>query len=257
MNPLLLTDAEPVQGYPSPYQAFDPIAKAVDFLGEFNIWTILIRIFLALLVGTVFGLERSRKRHTAGLRTFTFVSLFAAVAALLDVYFMANFKVVFPVVTAAVVLGGAIISANTMLYSAKSQIKGLTTAVALWLIGIVGACFGAGLYTVALISIVLAYISLNIMPKLEIYLKNRSNHFEIHLELKNRNDLVNFTGVVRKLGIRIDDIEANPAYNNTGLGVYTISLTINSSELKKYKTHAEIIEALKTLDYINCIEEIN
>ena len=257
MNPLLLTDAEPVQGYPSPYQAFDPIAKAVDFLGEFNIWTILIRIFLALLIGTIFGLERSRKRHTAGLRTFTFVSLFAAVAALLDVFFMANFKVVFPVVTAAVVLGGAIISANTMLYSAKSQIKGLTTAVALWLIGIVGACFGAGLYTVALISIVLAYISLNIMPKLEIYLKNRSNHFEIHLELKNRNDLVNFTGVVRKLGIRIDDIEANPAYNNTGLGVYTISLTINSSELKKYKTHAEIIEALKTLDYINCIEEIN
>lgn len=257
MNPLLLTDAEPVQGYPSPYQAFDPIAKAVDFLGEFNIWTILIRIFLALLIGTIFGLERSRKRHTAGLRTFTFVSLFAAVAALLDVYFMANFKVVFPVVTASVVLGGAIISANTMLYSAKSQIKGLTTAVALWLIGIVGACFGAGLYTVALISIVLAYISLNIMPKLEIYLKNRSNHFEIHLELKNRNDLVNFTGVVRKLGIRIDDIEANPAYNNTGLGVYTISLTINSSELKKYKTHAEIIEALKTLDYINCIEEIN
>ena len=257
MNPLLLTDAEPVQGYPSPYQAFDPIAKAVDFLGEFNIWTILIRIFLALLIGTIFGLERSRKRHTAGLRTFTFVSLFAAVAALLDVFFMANFKVVFPVVTAAVVLGGAIISANTMLYSAKSQIKGLTTAVALWLIGIVGACFGAGLYTVALISIVLAYISLNIMPKLEIYLKNRSNHFEIHLELKNRNDLVNFTGVVRKLGIRIDDIEANPAYNNTGLGVYTISLTIKSSDLKKYKTHAEIIEALKTLDYINCIEEIN
>ena len=183
--------------------------------------------------------------------------MFASVAALLDVYFMANFKVVFPVVTAAVVLGGAIISANTMLYSAKSQIKGLTTAVALWLIGIVGACFGAGLYTVALISIVLAYVALNIMPKLEIYLKNRSNHFEIHLELKNRNDLVNFTGVVRKLGIRIDDIEANPAYNNTGLGVYTISLTINSSELKKYKTHAEIIEALKTLEYINCIEEIN
>ena len=29
------------------------------------------------------------------------------------------------------------------------------------------------------------------------------------------------------------------------------------AEVKKYKTHAEIIEALKTLDYINCIEEIN
>ena len=127
------------------YQAIDPIAGAIKFLGEFNIWTILIRIFLALLIGTIFGLERSRKRHTAGLRTFSFVSLFSAAAALLDIYFMANFKVVFPVMTAAVVLGGAIISGNTLLYSSKSQIKGLTTAVALWLIGIVGACFGAGL----------------------------------------------------------------------------------------------------------------
>ena len=251
MNLVLLAEDQPF------FKALDPISEGIKFFREFNIWTILIRVFLALLIGLVFGLERSRKRHTAGLRTFTFVSLFASSAALLDVYFMSNFKVVFPVMTSAVILGGAIISANTMLYSAKSQIKGLTTAVALWLIGIVGACFGAGLYTVALLSAVLAYICLNVMPKLEIYLKNRSNHFEIHLELKNRNDLVNFTGVVRKLGIRIDDIEANPAYNNTGLGVYTISLTIKSGELKKYKTHEQIIEALKTLDYINCIEEIN
>ena len=67
---------------------------------------------------------------------------------------------------------------------------------------------------------------------------------------------MNFTGVIRKLGLKIDDIEANPAYNNTGLGVYTISLTINSEQLKQYKTHKEIIEALSTLEYINCIEEI-
>ena len=66
------------------YKALDPISEAVKFLGEFNVWTILIRIFLALLIGTIFGLERSRKRHTAGLRTFSFVSLFSAAAALLD-----------------------------------------------------------------------------------------------------------------------------------------------------------------------------
>ena len=237
--------------------AQDPIDMLTQgFLHEFNIWTILIRLCLAFLVGALFGFERSRKRHTAGFRTFIFVALFAAAAALLDVFFAANFKEAFPVITAVVILGGAIISGNTLLYSSKNQIKGLTTAVALWLIGVVGACFGAGFYTAAIIVVVLAYIALNIMPKLEVYMKNRSNHFEIHLELKNRNDLVNFTGVIRKLGLRIDDIEANPAYNNTGLGVYTISLTIDSKELKKYKSHAEIIEALSSLEYINCIEEI-
>ena len=240
------------------FSAIDPLNQLTQgWLGEFNIWTILIRVVLALIIGFVLGIERSRKRHTAGLRTFILVSLFSAFAALLDVYFSANFGEIFPAVTVAVVLGGAIISANTLLYSSKNQIKGLTTAVALWLTAIIGACFGAGFYTAGLIGVICVYISLNMMPRLEIYLKNRSNHFEIHLELRNRNDLVNFTGVVRKLGLKIDDIEANPAYNNTGLGVYTISLTINSEELKKYKTHKEIIEALKTLEYINCIEEID
>ena len=238
--------------------ALDPISQLTKgWLGEFNIWTIIIRLALAFIIGASFGFERSRKRHTAGFRTFTFVALFSTIAALLDVYFMANFKVVFPAVTSAVVLGGAIISGNTLLYSSKNQIKGLTTAVALWLTAIIGACLGAGLYTIGLIGVVLAFITLSAMPRIEVYMKNKSNHFEIHLELKNRNDLVNFTGVIRKLGLKITDIEANPAYNNTGLGVYTVSITINSKELKKYKTHAEIIEALSTLDYINCIEEID
>jgi putative Mg2+ transporter-C (MgtC) family protein len=238
--------------------ALDPLNKLTDgWLGEFNIWTIIIRLALAFLIGALFGFERSRKRHTAGFRTFTFVSLFSAIAALLDIFFAANYNEIFPAVTTAVVLGGAIISGNTLLYSSKNQIKGLTTAIALWLISVIGAAFGAGLYTAALISAVLAYIALNVIPKLEFYLKNRSNHFEIHLELKNKNDLANFTGVLRKLGLKIDDIEANPAYNNTGLGVFSISLTIKAKELKKFKTHKEIIEALSTLDYINCIEEID
>jgi len=238
--------------------ALDPISKLTNgWLAEFNIWTILIRLAVAFIIGAGFGVERSRKRHTAGFRTFTFVALFSTIAALVDIFFMANYNAIFPAITTAVVLGGAIISGNTLLYSSKNQIKGLTTAVALWLTGIIGAALGAGLYTAALVGIVLAFITLSAMPKIEFYMKNRSNHFEIHLELKNRNDLVNFTGVVRKLGLRIDDIEANPAYNNTGLGVYSISLTNKSPELKKYKTHTEIIEALKTLDYINCIEEIN
>ena len=62
---------------------------------------------------------------------------------------------------------------------------------------------------------------------------------------------------VRELGLRIDDIEQNPAYLNSGLSVYTISLTVASAELKKYKKHSEIIEALRSLKYISYIEEMN
>ena len=70
--------------------AIDPLNQlSQGWLNEFNIWTILIRVILALIIGTVLGIERSRKRHTAGLRTFILVSLFSSLAALLDVYFSA------------------------------------------------------------------------------------------------------------------------------------------------------------------------
>lgn len=97
---------------------------------------------------------------------------------------------------------------------------------------------------------------LSAFPTIEVYLKNRSNHFEIHLELKNIEYLRDFVTVSRRLGLRIDDIESNPAYVGSGLSVYTITVTICSSELKKYKTHHEIIEALKSLDYIYHLEEL-
>ena len=66
----------------------------------------------------------------------------------------------------------------------------------------------------------------------------------------------NFVTTIRKLGLIIDSIEMNPAYTNSGLSVYSIAISITSAELKKYKTHNEIIEALGTLDYVYHIEEI-
>ena len=73
-------------------------------------------------------------------------------------------------------------------------------------------------------------VSLAIFPAIEAYFKNRSNHFEIHLELKNSAFLQNFVATIRKLGLVIDDIELNPAYAGSGLSVYTIAITVSSAE---------------------------
>ena len=78
----------------------------------------------------------------------------------------------------------------------------------------------------------------------------------MHLELTGSVRLQDFVAVLRRLGLHIDEIEQNPAYVGSGLSVYTVSLSVSSEMLKKYKTHAEIIEALKTLDYVNHIEEM-
>ena len=66
---------------------------------------------------------------------------------------------------------------------------GLTTSVALWASCIIGLALGAGFYTVTVVSYVVLLFCLNYLPVLEFYLKNRSNHFEVHLELKNSLNL--------------------------------------------------------------------
>lgn len=217
---------------------------------------VIFRIILSLALAAVIGCERSSKRHSAGMRTFMLVSVSATAAVLTDMYLAREFSFVIPVISGAAVVGIAMISGNSILFSSKNQIKGLTTSAALWACGFMGLMLGAGMYISAFAIFMALLCGISLFPSAECYLKDRSNHFEVHLELKSSFKLQDFVATIRKLGIRIDDIEANPAYLNSGLSVYTVSLTVDSQELKKEKKHSDIIEALRSLDYIYYIEEI-
>ncbi len=237
----------------------DPIVRAIGLpqLSGLTLASVALRVFLSLALSAWIGCERSEKRHAAGLRTFMIVSLASTVSMLLDRFLSQTGSLPVPIVSAASVVAVAIITVNSILYSARSQIKGLTTSVGLWSCCIIGLTVGAGFYTVSLIGFAGLLISLSLFPQFEKYLKNRSNHFEVHLELKEVRCLPNFVKTIRELGMVIDDIEANPAYVGSGLSVYTVAISVNSKELKQYKTHREIIEALSSLDYIMHIEEMN
>ena len=235
----------------------DPIAMRLGAWSvEIGAAAVIFRILLSVALAAVIGCERSSKRHSAGLRTFILVSLASTVAMLLDIYLSSQGDELY-IISAATVIAAAIISVNSMLFSSRNQIKGLTTSMGLWATGIIGLTAGAGLYTVTLVSFAALLCCLSLFPAFETYLKNRSNHFEVHLELKSSEYLQDFVTTIRRLGLFIDDIESNPAYVNSGLSVYSIAISIDSAELKKYKTHKEIIEALKTLDYIYHIEEMH
>lgn len=236
----------------------DPLAKAMgEWSATTTIGSICLKIGMALLLSAILGIERANKRHSAGLRTFIIVGLAGALTGMLDVFLVESFGFNFVILSLGVIIGLGILCTNSILFTSKNQIKGLTTAFTLWASGIVGIAIGIGFYTVGLIIFAILLISLSVFPAIEIFLKNRSNHFEIHLELESKNKLPEFTATIRKLGLRIDDIEMNSAYLNSGLSVYSVSMRIMSPELKKYKTHAEIIQAIQSLDYVYHIEEMN
>jgi len=240
------------------FVAKDPIASLFgSWAADVTPASILLRLFVCLLMGAVIGWERSNKRHSAGLRTFMLAFLIGTVAAILDCcIFAASGQHGIFILSACVIIGASIIAVHSMFYSSKNQIKGLTTAVGLWASVLTGIALGLGFYTVALASYAAMLCILFWFPPLEVAFNNRSNHFEVHLELTSSVCLQDFVTVIRRLGLKIDEIEQNPAYVGSGLSVYSISISISNQMLKKYKTHSEIIEALKSLDYVYHIEEM-
>ena len=220
-----------------------------------NIGSSALKIILGIILSTILGSERARNRHAAGLRTFIVVTLASIMSGIADLYLIKNTGCTFPFIASATVIGISIISTNTILFSSKNQLQGLTTSVVLWAMSIIGVTLGIGLYATAIVGYLALIVSLLLFIKLEKQAKDNSAHFEIHLELKSRNLLQDFIETIRKFGLKIDDIEINPAYANTGLGVYSISLTVLDKDLKN-KTHKEICELLKSLECVNYLEEI-
>lgn len=236
----------------------DPIASLLgSWASDITVGSVMLRILLSLVLGAVIGWERSNKRHSAGLRTFMLSFLIGTLAAILDSYLYRNRTGNgFYLLSAGVIIGAAIIAVHSVFYSSRNQIKGLTTAVGLWVSVVIGITLGIGCYTVAVAAFAALLCILFWFPPLEAAFNNRSNHFEVHLELTSSVRLQDFVTVIRRLGLKIDEIEQNPAYIGSGLSVYSISISVSSEMLKKYKTHAEIIEALKSLDYVYHIEEM-
>ena len=234
----------------------DVIVKLLgDWSAQINIASTALKTGLVVLMAVILGCERSRNRHAAGLRTFIVLSIGSMFAGIADTYFVTVHGVSFPFLSAAVFIGISIITANTIVYSSKNQIMGLTTSIGVWTMSIISAILGFGLYTEALIGFAALMIGLLAFSKMEMYIKNKSDHFEVHLELNTRGGLQEFIATARQFGLKIDNLELNPAYANSGLSVYTVKFTIVDKNLRK-KSHSDIIEALNVLDCVYHIEKL-
>ncbi len=229
--------------------------KEAGWSSAVNLGSTAFKLVLVIVMAVVLGCERARNRHAAGLRTFIVLSIGSMFAGVADLFFINNLGVGFSFLSAAVVIGISIITANTIVYSSKNQIMGLTTSFGVWTMSIIAALVGLGLYSAALLGFAALMVGLLAFSKLEYYITARSNHFEIHLELKTRSSLQEFITAAREFGLKIDNLEVNPAYANSGLSVYTVRFTVVDKALRK-KSHNDIIEALSVLDCVYHIESL-
>jgi putative Mg2+ transporter-C (MgtC) family protein len=234
------------------YSLVDPLAK---LMGEWSynpmsVGSILFRIALAFLLGGIIGCERSTKHHTAGFRTYILVTLGS------DVCMMVNLALADQAdnarLAAGVITGVGFLGAGTILVTTRSQVKGLTTAAALWASCAIGIAIGTCYYMIALVAFVVMIITLTIMPHLERAIQVYSKEFDIHVELLTRPDLKKLIDMLRNDGLVINAITYDPAYANTGLSVYTLSIYVSKSKLRR----SDVLLKIKNQEYVNFVEVI-
>ena len=139
----------------------DVIAKLLGSWAEdLNLFSIAFRIALSVIFSAVIGCERANKRHSAGLRTFIIVTLSGTVAIILDIYIAKIYGSKLFLLSVSAVISATIISVNSLFFSSRNQIRGLTTSAGLCSCCFIGIAIGGGFYTLALVGMLALLVEL-------------------------------------------------------------------------------------------------
>lgn len=235
------------------------------FFRELNIWSMMLRIVLAMLVGGVIGLERERKGRAAGFRTYMLVALGAAVTVILSQYldamldsFMADAYAIIGQRTDVVRLGTQVISgvgflaAGTIIVTGKQEVTGLTTAAGLWASACMGLAVGAGFIECVLVSFLLIVLCMRVLPAIETLILNRSRNMLLYVETENILQLSAIINYIKREEIRIFSLEIN---RDTPEPIEGVSAVLDI-RLPIHLYHAELVAALSTLNGVVRIDEV-
>ena len=236
----------------------------VGLLRELNIWSMMLRILLAMMMGGVVGMEREKKRRAAGFRTYMLVALGAAVTVMLGQYLnimlhtqWAEISETVGVKTdvsrfpAQVVNGVGFLGAGTILVTGRQEIKGLTTAACLWASACMGIAIGAGFYECVLVGSIMIVLSMRVFPALEDFVIARSRNMNISLEMDSLENLGNIIAGIKNDGIKLYDVEIDKDVQSH-ITKFSVLMSVG---LPKKRQHAEILAKLSALSGVVAIEE--
>lgn len=225
----------------------------MDALREVTLLSVAVRIFTAIVVGGLIGLERGMKNRPAGLRTYMTVCLGACLIMLTNHYIYQVTGSGDPVrMGAQVVSGIGFLGAGTIIVTRRNQIKGLTTAAGLWAAAGVGLAIGIGFYEAGLVGGLAIFAVMTLLQKMDNKMHRKTKTIEVYVELDKSYALGDFLRDVRAKEIEVrDTMREQDADTEEGVRAYFTTL-----KLQKRQHHLEIIDDLRTIPGIVCVEEL-
>ncbi|MEJ5167018.1 MAG: MgtC/SapB family protein [Thermoanaerobaculia bacterium] len=115
-------------------------------------YNLFFRLFFALILGGLIGLERQVMGKPAGLRTHILISLGSSIFTILSLFISQKYSIADPTRIPAMILSGIGFIGAGAIIQARGHIQGLTTAASIWATASVGMACGFGALTIALLS---------------------------------------------------------------------------------------------------------
>lgn len=155
--------------------------------GAIALWDLFARIFLAVVIGFLLGLEREISHHPAGIKTHVLVCLGAAIASMISVEMayqanIINCSLDLSRIAAGVVSGMGFIGAGAIMKSRDgTMVTGITTAATLWVSSCLGLAVGMGYYRITFIAFIIIYLATFLMKLLErkVFVSKRIRKIEV------------------------------------------------------------------------------
>lgn len=141
---------------------------------------ILVRLFIASLLGGIIGYERGSATGTVGLRTHILIALAAALFTSLafEIFHSAlegGSQNPDPIRAIEAVTAGIAFLGAGAIFQQRGSVQGLTTGAGMWLAGAVGVATALGYYLVALAAAVLAVLVLAAMRRFSHHVVEQRN----------------------------------------------------------------------------------
>lgn len=156
----------------------------------------MFRVFIACIVGGLFGLERKSRGKPAGMKTNMLACAGAAIVSIIQLMIsnkaseigIGNIKADLTRLTAQVISGLGFLGAGVIM-TGGNKVKGLTTAATLWLVAILGIGIGYGFYYFILPASALILFLSYLIKKFETTFIDKRKIKKIILEYEQSEDL--------------------------------------------------------------------
>ncbi len=211
----------------------------VSFVNQYIIelsWiSVVLRMFLAVLVGGIIGNERGRSGSPAGLRTHILVCVGSAMTALISVFIAKNggFDDIARI-PAQVISGIGFLGAGMIIVKKNNVITGLTTAAGMWATATIGIAVGYGFYLGALVATVACIFTAAFLTRLE---RRTKKSIHIYAEIREAEKAGAITDEIRALLGKEALIEVSRPRSGTSgnVGLYiTVSTQTAAPNCREY-----------------------